>query len=317
MQDWRSDRIRWGFAALLLLAGCTGPATVEPSADTPSPDGEPLSAYVVNYPLKYFADRIAEDSLRVEFPVPADEDPAFWSPDAATVAAYQQAGFILLNGANYARWVQRVTLPQSKLVDTSAGFRDRFIRVDAGVTHAHGPGGEHTHGEVAFTTWLDPSLAIEQADSIRRAFTAAQPDQATAFQERFEALRDDLSELDRQFDEATRGLSGIPLFASHPVYQYFARRYGLDLQSVHFEPDEHPDETGWQELAELARAHPARWMLWEAEPRPETRSRLDQMGITSVVIDPCSTSPQGQDYLGVMQANRRRLAETISAAAPR
>jgi zinc transport system substrate-binding protein len=170
---------------------------------------------------------------------------------------------------------------------------------------------------VAFTTWLDPTLAIEQAEAIRQSFSAGRPDQAAAFQARFNALRDDLSELDRQLENAARGFSGVPLLASHPVYQYFGRRYGLDLQSVHFEPDAHPDESGWQALAELTRTHPARWMLWEAEPRAETRARLSEMGITSIVVDPCSTPRQNQDYLDVMQANRGRLAAALSSAAPR
>jgi len=163
MQFWRADRVGQGFLTLLLLVGCAGPVAVDEAQVAPPRDGEPLTVYVVNYPLQYFAERIGGDGVHVEFPAPVDEDPAFWSPDAETIAAYQQAWRILLNGAGYARWAQRATLPQSKLVDTSAGFRDRYIRVDDGVTHAHGPGGEHTHGEVAFTTWLDPTLAIEQA----------------------------------------------------------------------------------------------------------------------------------------------------------
>ena len=35
---------------------------------------------------------------------------------------YQGADLILLNGATYAKWIDRVTLPASKLVDTSAAL---------------------------------------------------------------------------------------------------------------------------------------------------------------------------------------------------
>ena len=44
----------------------------------------------------------------------------------------------------------------------SAGFADRYIEGET-YTHSHGPGGDHEHGELAFTTWLDPTLAVEQA----------------------------------------------------------------------------------------------------------------------------------------------------------
>ena len=70
---------------------------------------EAVSVYVVNEPLRTFAERIGGASVRVVFPAPPGVDPAFWSPDPETVAAYQQADVILLNGAGYARWVARAT----------------------------------------------------------------------------------------------------------------------------------------------------------------------------------------------------------------
>ena len=81
--------------------------------------------YVVNYPLKYFATRIAGDAAEVVFPAPPDEDPAFWKPDVETIASFQRADLILRNGASYARWADHATLPASKVVDTSTRFRDR------------------------------------------------------------------------------------------------------------------------------------------------------------------------------------------------
>ena len=65
----------------------------------------PLRIYVVNYPLKYFAERIGGDYVQVEFPVPGNVDPAYWDPDIADISAYQKADLIMLNGAAYAKWV--------------------------------------------------------------------------------------------------------------------------------------------------------------------------------------------------------------------
>ncbi len=58
--------------------------------------------YTVNYPLYYFASRIAGDAAEVVFPVPEDVDPAFWMPGTEEIAAFQKADLILLNGAGYA-----------------------------------------------------------------------------------------------------------------------------------------------------------------------------------------------------------------------
>ena len=99
---------------------------------------EPLNVYVVNYPLKYFAKRIGGDHVRVNFPVPANVDPAYWNPDLANISDYQRADLILLNGAGYAKWTAKVSLPRSKMVDTSSQFKDRYMTTKEVMTHSHG-----------------------------------------------------------------------------------------------------------------------------------------------------------------------------------
>jgi zinc transport system substrate-binding protein len=77
-----------------------------------------LTVYVVNYPLQYFAERIAGEHATVVFPAPSEVDPAFWLPDPHTIAAYQRADLILLNGATYEKWLTKATLPYARRVDT-------------------------------------------------------------------------------------------------------------------------------------------------------------------------------------------------------
>ena len=243
----------------------------------------------------------------VVFPAPADGDPAFWQPGAETIAAYQNADLIVRNGATYAKWIERATLPESKIVDTASAFGDRLIEIDSGVTHSHGPEGEHTHGEIAFTTWLDPQLAMLQAEAVAAAISAALPTASTDFFANLGALRADLEALDQRLEAVTRGLGDTPLLGSHPVYQYLARRYALNLQSVHFEPDENPDEESWADLERLHGAHPAATMLWEAEPLPEVAERLRAMGIESIVFNPAGNRPASGDFLEAMTANADNL----------
>ncbi len=271
-----------------------------------------MLVYVVNYPLAYFAGRIGGDQVQVEFPAPSNGDPAFWSPDAVTVGAYQRADLILLNGAGYARWVDRVTLPPSRLVNTSAGFQERYLFLESVATHSHGPQGEHSHGEVAFTTWLDPTLALQQARAIHQAFLEAWPQGEATFQAGWEVLQQDLQDLDRRFAEAIGSTPETPLLASHPVYQYAARRYGLQVESVHFEPDEDPGANGWRELEALRKEHPARWMLWESPPLPATAQKLRDAGVETLVFEPCGNRPEEGDYLTVMSRNAANLSRVFA-----
>ena len=306
-------------AVVLLSAGCGAAERADEAgeAGAASSGDSKLRVYVVNYPLQYFAQRIGGDLVEVEFRAPADIDPAFWSPAAEAISDFQSADLILLNGAGYARWVDRVTLPTSKLVNTSDGFSGDYIYVESAVSHTHGPAGEHSHGELAFTTWLDPTLALEQARAVKDAFAAARPQGASMFSAGFESLERDLSDLDQALVDLT-ARSEPPLVASHPVYQYLARRYELDLVSVHFEPDEYPDEGAWERLERILEEHRARWMIWEAEPMERTRARLGELGVMSVVFDPAGNVPakggeggEGGDFLGVMRANVGNLEEAF------
>jgi len=261
----------------------------------------------VNYPLQYFAERIGGDLVEVYFPAPADVDPAFWKPDVADITAYQQADLILLNGATYAKWVTKVSLPESKLVTTTAAVTDKYITVADAVTHQHGRDGEHSHDGVAFTTWLDPRIAIEQARATKNALQRLLPDNVPLFDANFTRLEQDLMDLDRSIEQIVSADPDRPLFASHPIYQYFAARYGLNLKSVHWEPDQEPDEDAWERFQQLQQEHAAQSMLWESAPIKMTAAKLEELGIKSVVYSPCANAPDAGDFFTVMQQNVKNL----------
>jgi zinc transport system substrate-binding protein len=283
-------------AALLITAGgCTEPH--EQTARSSHPE-----VYAVNYPLAYFASRMATDSTDIVFPE-MEGDPAFWEPEAGQVAAFQEADLILLNGADYAKWVSRASLPPSKTIDTSVVFKDRYIPLSGTVQHTHGPDGAHTHGNLAFTTWLDPELARQQAAVIYEAL--AEKDLAIAAG--FEALEQDLAELNSALKGAFAPYRDQPLIGSHPVYQYLSRAYNLRMESVHWEPDAEPDGAQWRELEDLLETHPAKIMLWEDEPLESTRNRLAEAGIRCIVFNPCGNRPASGDYLTVMKSNLNNL----------
>ena len=268
----------------------------------------PLSVYVVNYPLQYFAERIGGPHIRVTFPAPPEGDPAFWEPGVEQIAAYQQADLILLNGASYAKWVQRVSLPESRLVDTSVAFADRYILLEAQATHSHGAAGEHQHGEVAFTTWLDPQQAIRQAAAIHDALVRLRPEAEAIFQQRLASLQQDLQALDEQFAVAFDSYKGQPLLFSHRVYQYLIRRYAIEGYELHWEPDRMPNADEWRAFDRLLEEFPARWVVWEDEPSPDMVAALDQRGVAALVFEPVANKPTDGDYLSIMQENLARLS---------
>lgn len=296
----------------VLLTSCapeqTAPDNSKP-AETTSPTSTHgrLVVYVANYPLAYFAERIGGPEVEVKFPAPPDVDPAFWEPTEAEVEAYQSADIILLNGASYSHWLDTVTLPDSKTVNTSASFSDKFIVVKDAITHSHGGEGEHSHSGTVFTTWIDFDQAIQQADAVREAFQAARSSQVELFALNFDQLKTDLLALDADMKAAGAKLANAPVVASHPIYQYWARRYGINLQSVLWEPGTVPDEAQMEALKKILATHPAKLMVWEDTPAAESVEKLKVLGVNSVVFNPCANVPGTGNWLEVMKKNAAAL----------
>jgi len=270
---------------------------------------------VVNYPLQYFTKRIAGDRVDIFFPVPQNEDPAFWKPQDKDIVDYQKADIILLNGAEYEKWLPAAVLPLTKQVITSQVFMDRYVTNGEVITHSHGPQGMHSHGLIDFNTWMDPQQAALQAQSIHDELVHLVPSAAKEFDANLAALQKDLADLDATLAAASSHLGKAPLLGSHPVYQYTARRYGWDLRSVHWEPDEMPSEAEWQKLVALHEAHPAKVMIWEEDPLPAVTERLRKMGIEPVAFETCANAPAAGDYLTAMNANAKRLDAALAKMA--
>lgn len=291
---------------MLFMAGCTAREQGGPVPEA-APTGK-RTIYVDNYPLWYFSQHLAGDAAKIEFPVPPDRDPAYWQPDDEAILAYQRADLILLNGAEFARWTQRVSLPEWKTVDTAAGFKDRWIVLEDAEVHSHGPEGEHSHAGVAGQTWLDPSLAQRQADAVAAALTELLPQRAKQIAAQRAELAGELAALQSQLAQISAKNPAMPLLASHPVYPYLARAGKWNLRHVHWEPDQFPTEEQWRDLDAILAEHPSKWMLWEGEPLPQTKEKLAERGIDCVVVETLANRPASGDFLSQMRENLDRLA---------
>lgn len=270
-----------------------------------------FKVYTVNYPLAYFAERIGGEHVDVHFPVPADRDPAFWMPPIMVLSEYQQADLILLNGAGFAKWLDKVSMPRSRLVDTSRAFADDFIPIENAVTHSHGSEGEHSHTGTASTTWLDMQQAIKQAEAVAKALMRRLPEKKEAIASNLEALKKELTVLNTELADLAKDGKVSGLLASHPRYQYLARRYNMEIRSQQWEAGEMPSEEQWAEVDKLLSESPASWMLWEKAPNPDAVAKLQALNIKSLIFDPLTNRPSEGDFISHMQENIERLRSAL------
>jgi zinc transport system substrate-binding protein len=295
----------------LMLASCDGTERDQTRQIADASRSNRPIVITSHYPLYFFATKIVSGiDTAPDIVLPEIEgDPASWIPGTAQIQLLQSADMIIVNGAGAEPWLDWVSLDESRIVDTSADISDRLIALDESVLHRHGPKGDHSNHATAFTTWLDPLLAIEQAKAVERALAALTPEHAAKYRHNMAVLEQELMELDGKLSDVFAQLQDRPVFFSHPVYQYLQRRYGINGQSLHWEPGEEPTTPGWINLQQRRTSHPATIMIWEDEPLPTTVRRVERAGISSVAFHTAADRPTQGDLITVMLANAQRLQE--------
>lgn len=297
---------------LTLVGGC-GPGDASKDAET----AEPV-VYTTFYPTTFFAERIAGDLVEVVCPIPEDEDPIFWQPSREAIQRYQEASLIVVNGAEFEKWVESASLPRSRVVDTAASFEDRLMTYQATTTHSHGAKGMHAHTGIDGHTWMDPALAAIQAEAIRDALCERFPEHAPAFRRNAQALAAELEALDARLQAIS--LEHIAILCSHPAYNYLARHCGWSVGNFDLDPGSplSPEQLeALRRAVDVATAVPV--MLWESEPLAETvRALREELGLHSLLFSPCELLGEaeraaGMDYLRVMHANVERLEALVDA----
>ncbi len=264
------------------------------------------SVAAVNYPLAYFAQDLVGDRADVVFPIPQGSDPSFWRPGIADISAMQGADLIALNGAGFANWITKVSLPRSRILDTSKGFADQYIKTET-ITHSHGEDGAHSHTGTATYTWLDFALASRQAEALATGLMRKMPGEKDAIAQNLEALKAELATLDLSAQEIAGLANGRKAITSHPRYQYFGRAYGLDVSAMEWDANEAVTQTQWDALAAKVADTGATLFFWEAAPAPEARERIKAMGLRDVVFAPLANAPATGDFLSEMTAAVARI----------
>jgi zinc transport system substrate-binding protein len=100
----------------------------------------------------------------------------------------------LLNGANYEIWLKYASLNESKIVLTSQNFKNQYIQIH-GDSHSHANGELHSHSKLAFTSWLNFSLAAKQAEQIYQKLIELLPEQKNLIKKNYEKLQEELTAL--------------------------------------------------------------------------------------------------------------------------
>lgn len=206
-------------ALLLLLSACSP----TPGA-SPSPAGR-LKVVATTTILGDVVRNVGGDKIELSVLLPVGADPHTFEPAPQDIATVAGADLLFTNGAGYELFLQRLLQNaggKAKVVPVSDGLQ--LLDASAEGAQESGQGSADPH------VWMDPDNVAFWTTKIEQALSAADPNNAAAYQGNAQAYRSQLKELDgwisqqvAQIPEANRKLVN-----DHLTFGYFARRYGFE-----------------------------------------------------------------------------------------
>lgn len=155
--------------------------------------------------------------------VPIGGDPHTYEPTPKDAQLVNKADLVLVNGLTFEGWLL-------ELVENS-GTSAKVITVTDGIKAIQSLDYENAYDPHA---WMDASLGLQYVRNIASSMSKLIPNKKEEIQFNAEVYLNQLKDLDASIMQE---IESIPkehriLITSHDAFQYYGRRYGLDLQSV-------------------------------------------------------------------------------------
>jgi zinc transport system substrate-binding protein len=305
---------------LTLVAGCDRPAANAPSAAKAADNARSVASadVLVTHPvlLEATTAMTAETGISVAAALPDLLASRDWRPRAQSIHAMQQASLVVMNGASWEPWTSRVSLPTSRLVNTSRPFTDQLIEVPDAVTHQHGPQGRHSHPGIIPSTWLSPTLLETQADSLQNALLQQFPAHRELLTRNAVAWKTMLQQPKRLVQQLRDATQREPPFviADSPLFLYLLKDLGWESTYLAGSENGAAEPEQLTQLRELAGNNSAgRLRLFLlSEHRPPGMERVAvECGLKAIRLDTGLDSSDRESISQRLNANLERLREAV------
>jgi len=308
-----------GLAAFLglttLLGGCGEGA--EPQ------DGR-MKVAVTIPPQVWLVEAIGGERVAVRALLPPHESPHTYQPTDREVTAVLRGDLFIRIGVaaeSGPQFQAMIGAGKLTIIDQRQGITLRSMEPQ-GHSHGHDCGLDHRHGHAvvdaekhskARTVWTDPHiwtsprLLKEQASTVAKALSAADPDHHDHYQRNLVAVQRQLDELDAELTQILAGVRGEAFFVFHPSWGYFAADYGLKQIPIEIQ-GKHPTDRELTHLTALAREHRARVVFVQPQVKgPAAAAIAYQIGAVVREIDPLAV-----DVPDNLRTAAQAIAQTLS-----
>jgi ABC-type Zn uptake system ZnuABC Zn-binding protein ZnuA len=288
---------RWGggiaaLACALILTSCTqriqGNGPVKVAASIP--------------PLADMARQIGGERVTVELLVPPGSSVHTYEPTPRQVEFVSGAQLLILNGIGLEFWAPKV-------VDAANNAGLRVVNTAEGIPVLQDDHGEGGNPHV----WLDPVYAMRQAEQVRDALIAVDPEHEVTYRDNAGRYISQLEALDRDIRTEVGTWQHRQFIAMHSAWAYFAQRYGLEqMAAIEEFPGKEPSAEYLAQLVDLIRLHQVPAVFAEPQLPPKVAEAVaGEAKAQVVVLDPLGGTSGTETYVELMRRNLKEMAGAL------
>lgn len=271
--------------------------------------------------LRVLAKAVGAERVIVTSLVPPGERPERYAPRLQETSILKGARVVVRAGPGIDGWFDKLLARSAQKNGHSDIERGEKGHVDASAAVAAtdptlvsagfaARNRRSQRGKATLHFWLDPQTADAITAAIVKTFSEVDPDNKKYYEQNRAAFLSRLNQKIGEWKSRLEPLKGEPLIAFHDDWDYFARRFNLDIVDFITERDGAPPKLGRiGQLAKLMKEKKIRFILAEAN-QPERHSNMlaERTGATVVQLaGSIGMLPNTDDYIALFDANVNAL----------
>ncbi len=305
---------------------------------TETNNSDAITVYTTVYPLTYFTQRIGGENVQVKSIYPAGSNEHSFDPTQKDMMALADADLFFYIGLGLEGFVDNAKKTLANEDVTMIATADAVTDEDLAVSEVHEDDHteeeekfeeehtedeegheDHDHGEIDPHLWISPQLSIHLAASIKDSLIKKDPKNEETYTKNYDALVNDLKQLDTDFKEMADTSSNKTFFVSHAAFGYLAQTYGLEQVAVAgLNSQDEPSQKELTEIVKLAKSMDIKTILFEQNVSSNlTKVIQNEIGAEALTMHNLGVlTPQdidnNEDYFTLMEQNLDTLSQALN-----
>lgn len=316
---------------VLVLSACS-------KGDNVSKDENKLNIVTSFFPNYDMVKKIAEDKVNI-VNLTQTGDAHTFEPKIQDMEKIYDADLLIINGANFEPWVDKVLEGKSDLniLDLSENLEllkisdlhsheEEHNHEDEEHEEEHEEDNEeetndhdgHNHGEYDPHTWLSPKLYAKMLEKTKNKLVELDPENKEIFNKNYENAAKEVDNLVKEFDSQLSKYSGKVIVTPHEAFNYMLHEYDIEQLAIEgINSVNEPNASKMKEIVDEMKHHEVKVVFYEYKKSDKIAKAIaNEIGgnvkeITTLEVISDEDLKNGEDYISLMKMNLKNIVDSF------